>query len=453
MKKVIIGIIIAIAIIIVGYLGFSLYFMNHFFFGSTINNISVSGRTVESGTKLVEEKINDYKLEIKGRNGVSGYVDTQDLGVKYNVSAEATELKNKQNPFLWVSQIFNNNYKKIDITQTYNKELLNKSLNKIFDFDSEQAPKNAGFKYENGKYVIIDSVEGDKVDVSKLDTIILQAVENDKKEVNVESLGCYEKPTYLKDSTKTIEAQKTLDKYVSTKVTYVFGDNTVVLDGDTINEWLYVDKDMNVHINTDKVTAYVQGLAKEYDTVGIQRTFKTSLGTMATVKGGDFGWKINVQAETEKLISNIENGQTVTREPVYSQKGLPYGTVGLGNTYVEVNIPKQKLWYYKDGKLIIESDVVTGNVSKHDGTPDGVYYVKYKEHDTHLKGANYDVPVKYWMPFNGGIGLHDAWWRNGKFGGNIYKTDGSHGCVNLPPKTAETIYNNITPGTIVVCYS
>ncbi|MGL4847591.1 MAG: L,D-transpeptidase family protein [Clostridium sp.] len=452
MKKLIIGIIIAIAIIIVGYLGFSLYFMNHFFFGSTINNVNVSGRTVGSATKLVEEKINDYKLEIKGRDHVSGYVDTKDLGFKYDISNEATELKNKQTPFLWIVQIFNNNYKKIDITQTYNKEILNKSLDKIFDFREEMEPKNAGFEYENGKYIITDSVQGDKIDINKLDTVILQAVEKNEKKINVENLGCYEKPTYLKDSEKTIEAQKTLNKYVNTKVTYTFGDESVVLDGDTINKWLYVDKDMNVHISSDKVTTYVQALASKYDTVGKERTFKTSLGTMATVKGGDFGWKINVQAEVEKLTSNIEEGQTVTREPVYSQKGLPYGTDGLGNTYVEVNIPKQKLWYYKDGKLIIESDVVTGNISKKDGTPDGVYYVKYKEHDTHLKGKNYDVPVKFWMPFNGGIGLHDAWWRNGKFGGNIYKTDGSHGCVNLPPKTAETIYNNITPGTIVVCY-
>ena len=55
------------------------------------------------------------------------------------------------------------------------------------------------------------------------------------------------------------------------------------------------------------------------------------------------------------------------------------------------------------------------------------------------------------MPFNGGIGLHDANWRK-TFGGTIYKTNGSHGCVNLPPAVAKTIYENISAGDPVLCY-
>ena len=57
----------------------------------------------------------------------------------------------------------------------------------------------------------------------------------------------------------------------------------------------------------------------------------------------------------------------------------------------------------------------------------------------------------YWMPFNGGIGMHDASWR-GSFGGSIYKTNGSHGCINLPVKAAKTIYENISAGMPVLCY-
>lgn len=55
------------------------------------------------------------------------------------------------------------------------------------------------------------------------------------------------------------------------------------------------------------------------------------------------------------------------------------------------------------------------------------------------------------MPFNGGIGIHDAIWRS-QFGGNIYKTNGSHGCVNAPPYLAQKIFENIEPGTPIVCY-
>ena len=55
------------------------------------------------------------------------------------------------------------------------------------------------------------------------------------------------------------------------------------------------------------------------------------------------------------------------------------------------------------------------------------------------------------MPFNGGIGIHDATWRS-SFGGNIYVAGGSHGCVNAPYSLANTIFNNIDSGTPVVCY-
>ena len=64
----------------------------------------------------------------------------------------------------------------------------------------------------------------------------------------------------------------------------------------------------------------------------------------------------------------------------------------------------------------------------------------------------YETPVKYWMPFNGGVGLHDASWR-GSFGGNIYQNSGSHGCINLPPKTVKRLYDLVSVGTIVVCHN
>ena len=55
------------------------------------------------------------------------------------------------------------------------------------------------------------------------------------------------------------------------------------------------------------------------------------------------------------------------------------------------------------------------------------------------------------MPFNGGIGLHDASWRS-KFGGDIYVRDGSHGCINLPKNKAAELYNRIQKGCPVVVH-
>ena len=55
------------------------------------------------------------------------------------------------------------------------------------------------------------------------------------------------------------------------------------------------------------------------------------------------------------------------------------------------------------------------------------------------------------MPFVYGQGLHDADWQP-EFGGDVYKTNGSHGCINLPPDQAEVIYNAIDGGYPIILY-
>lgn len=119
-------------------------------------------------------------------------------------------------------------------------------------------------------------------------------------------------------------------------------------------------------------------------------------------------------------------------------------------TYILVSIKKQKMWYYKNGKLKYTSNVVTGLSGKH-STPKGHYAIRGKSRSAYLVGRDYVSFVNYWMLIDGGkqIGLHDATWR-WKFGGKIYKTNGSHGCINLPLKTAKYLYNHAPVGTKVI---
>lgn len=452
-KKIIIGVIISISILLAIYLGMSMYFVNHFYFGSSVNSISISGDTVEEANKKIEDKIGNYTLELEGRNEVNEVITAKEIGLKYDAAKTIKELKEKQSPFKWVIEIFRNKDTEIDILASYDDKLLNNTINNMVYFDKAKIvnPKNASFKYVDGKYEIIKEVYGNKVNKEKLYKEVVDAIHNGQTSINLDKVNCYDNPKFLADSKKVIEAQNTLNKYVSSDITYTIGDSKINLNGSIIHNWLNVDKNMNVIINDQAVSNYVNGLANQYDTVGKTRDFKTSLGTIAKVSGGSYGWKINVPEEVQTLISEIKEGKKVTRKPIYSQTSLYYGTNDIGNTYVEVNLDKQHVWYYKDGALVTEGDIVTGNESKNWATPAGVYFLNYKEKDATLKGENYKTPVKFWMPFNGGIGLHDAWWRD-KFGGKIYENQGSHGCVNLPPQVAETIFNNITPGTPVVCY-
>ena len=123
----------------------------------------------------------------------------------------------------------------------------------------------------------------------------------------------------------------------------------------------------------------------------------------------------------------------------------------FGDSYVEINLTAQHLFLYKKGKLVIESDFVSGNVSKGNATPTGAYGITYTEKNATLRGENYETPVTYWMPFAGNVGMHDAYWRSA-FGGSIYKTAGSHGCINLPPSVAKVVFENVSKNYPVLVY-
>jgi len=148
----------------------------------------------------------------------------------------------------------------------------------------------------------------------------------------------------------------------------------------------------------------------------------------------------------------IMEGKSIAKEPAYYQTAASHDKDDIGNTYVEIDLVGQHMWFYKNGVLITQTDVVTGNDgSDKTRTPVGIYKIDYKDRNAILKGEDYAAPVEFWLPFNGGIGIHDASWRD-KFGGAIYKTDGSHGCINTPYDVAKTIFDNIEAGTPVVCY-
>ena len=121
------------------------------------------------------------------------------------------------------------------------------------------------------------------------------------------------------------------------------------------------------------------------------------------------------------------------------------------NTYIDIDLTNQQVTYILDGEQVLQTPCVTGDVSQNRETPTGVFAIYAHIPGQYLTGPDWHVWVDYWMPFYGGIGLHDATWR-GKFGGNIYKTGGSHGCVNISHKAAKELFNMAGIGTVVVVH-
>ena len=312
------------------------------------------------------------------------------------------------------------------------------------------ATENVHYDSDSMKYWVEETGSPDIVSINKILEKAKLCIAGLYKDINLEAEGCY---VGAADEDNMHSALETLNRYVSTKVTYTCGDKQPYLDGGSINEWLTLNDDYTVTLDAEALKTWVGDLSGILNTVGSTRNFVTNSGETVTVSGGDYGWKVDVDKETEELKGVLEEGGEHEREPVYSQTAGDRGPNNdLPNTYVEVSISAQHVWFYKDGEVIVSTDCVTGDVVRSGrSTHTGTYYVKYKERNATLKGEDYETPVSFWMPFNGGEGLHDATWR-GSFGGSIYRGGGSHGCVNLPYSAAQKLYENVERGVPVIVY-
>jgi len=452
-NKIGIGIIISFCALFVIYFGITMYFTNHFYLGSTISCVNVSGKTVEEVNEQMPSEVEEYTLELEERGNTKEQIRASDIGLEYNSDGKVKELKDKQNPFGWIIALFDKKDSKISEVVTYDEELLKECLDRLSCFDSSNIiePQNPSFQYTDSGYMILDEVCGNKINKDILLDKVKDAIIKGEKTINLESSNCYENPKYTSNSQEVINTKDILNKYINSEITYIFGDKNEVLDGAIISNLIETNQNLEITFNEKKIKSYIDKLSSTYDTVGKSREFITSLGTTIKISGGDYGWSINKNEEVQDLIEIIKEGQTINKEPIYMQTALSHDNNDIGNTYVEINMTKQHLWFYKNGALVVEGDVVTGNVNNNCSTPTGIYELKYKQKDATLKGDNYSTQVNFWMPFNGGIGIHDASWRY-DFGGSIYMTNGSHGCVNAPYELANKIFNNIEGGTPVICY-
>jgi len=315
--------------------------------------------------------------------------------------------------------------------------------------------KNAYIDMSSPTLMIVKEVYGNQIDSEKLFEKIVSDIEQGVFVLNAAKEDYYKKPTIFSDDPQLLADQAHYRKYLDFQVLYDFGDRKEKVTPEILSG-LMSYKDGQVTVHEEKVAEYVSGLAKKYDTIGSTRLFESADGTMVSVKGGTYGFRLDQDSETKWLVSALQNGETQVRNPEYKQVGRSRTQNDIGSSYVEIDISAQHLWIYKDGIVKLSTDVVTGNVWRGKNTPTGTYYIFSKQRDRILRGPDYDgteyaSPVAYWMPFNGGVGLHDAPWRKA-FGDDIYLVYGSHGCVNMPPWAAKSAFHLVDIGFPVVVH-
>ncbi|MEH7097417.1 L,D-transpeptidase family protein [Neobacillus vireti] len=455
--KFIIPSIIVILAIILG--GINYYQANHFNANIKINDIKVSGLTADEALKTLKTAVLTNEVYV----GTQQILDGQDTKMEFTEKDLPAVKKILANQKTLFPSSKAKNYSlmpsKMDQyrSQTMKKQVEEKliSLNK-----SLKAPQDAEVHLEEGKIVVSKSVSGNQYEIASL----LKDYEKQEYKSDIHLNPVYIEP--IKEDSPVIKDEKNkLEALLQRTVDYKVQDKVYSLKASDLIKSATVTKDLNVSIDTNEIKNKISDINETQSTLNKNFRFKTHSGSVISVKGEGYGWALDEDKEAAQLLAAFKKGEkSISASNIighgWSGEGYGYETTannGIGDTYAEVSIAEQKIWIYKNGKLVVTTNVVTGKHSTGEDTSKGVWYILYKRTPSTLRGSHvgsgsYEVEVQYWAPFtNSGQGFHDASWRR-NWSSSAYLNAGSGGCVNTPSAIMKTVYNNLSTHEPVVIY-
>lgn len=316
-------------------------------------------------------------------------------------------------------------------------------------------PSSAHFiRHPNGEYELIPHEEGEELIPQKVVNKVVEGVREGIYRITLDD--CY-KEAEIVESEEMREWVEQANAFIKTRISFDLGDGlTFCIPQEVFVSACRVDYD-GFHADQSVITEYLAELHK-YNTVGTERVFHTSTGSTVTLKPrsrDNFGgWEID-EEELERMVMEgmKEVGEEIVITVPWKSKGITHGKDNdFGSTYIEISIDNQTMWFYKNGKLIVKTPVVTGCVADKNDTPRGMFKVLQKATEYTMRGSYGTAFCHYFIRVTWtGIAIHDAGWR-GVFGGNIYKTNGSHGCVNTPYAKVKPIFDAVSYGTPIIIW-
>lgn len=449
-----IGIIFILIII-----GLNYYQANHFNAKITINNVNVGHLTAEDALKTLQTSV--LKNEVYIENEL--ILDGKDTKMEFTEDDLPAIKKHLKSQWTFFPSFKSKNYSLLPKNKDkYRSETLKKEFEqKLISMNQDlQAPKDAQAILENGEISISKSIDGTQYDV----TTLLKNYDKQEyiSEIHLESSFIL---PIKEDSEIVKNEEKKLQQLLQQTVEYKVQDELFTLKASDLIKNATVTKDLKVSIDPANITNKITEINRSQSTLGKNFSFKTHSGRVISVKGEGYGWALDVDKEAALVKAAFETGEkSLSATNIigngWSNEGYGYNTLtnnGIGDTYAEVSIKEQRIWLYKDGKLVLTTNVVTGKHSTQQDTLPGVWYILYKRSPYTLTGStagnpNYSIEVDYWAPFtNSGQGFHDAGWRN-NWSSNAYLTAGSGGCVNVPPNVMKEVYNTLETYQPVVVY-
>ena len=456
------------------YLGIACYYMDGFSLGTWINGVYCTGKTVEEVNAELLGKQPEPGLtviypcyegaELSEEERVSSYFVLDERTVKLDYEKGLRQLLQDQRPLLWIRNLFlkEGGYE-LEPAIVFAEEGKAKFEEAFLSEEIVQAEKGR----ENCVRIERDEeglslYDGKKrrLDTDRALYECIDAIESGENSILLSDACYYDEKTDASERQQE-ELYRELQEFLDFEIIYDMGAEKVRFDRKTLVSLLAAeegkelaflrDEEGRFYWDQKKIEAAIEKLADTYDTYGKPRKFTMTGGGVVTLEKGNYGTQLDRKAEVKWLSEALAERRSETHVPSYLREAYARGENDIGDTYIEINMTKQRLWFYLDGKAEVETPVVTGNMMRRRGTPEGIYYIYGKQTNRILRGPGYASHVNYWMPVKGGVGIHDALWRD-VFGGDIYKREGSHGCINLPFEAAEEVYGLAEIGMPVILY-
>lgn len=458
-KAFVIG--LATAIVAVGaiYVGQALHYSSAqvFFKDTEIAGVNVGGSTASQAATKLKSALKNQQLTLKDGSETVSTFKTQRVNLKVTSQAALKQLIAKQNIWSWPVHVTTATADSIELNASNENQQSVQALAKEISTKANKtrtAPTDATFTYHDGEYVTTRAHTGNQLDAAKVAKSITLAIEKGNTTVDVSK--DYLKPDVTTKSAAFKTAEKKAENITKQTYTYKLSGHKITIPAATLASWLTF-KNGKLMTKTNLVKDYLTKLSSKYGTINKTRTFKSTKRGTVKVKAGLYGWSIKVKSETPILSKLVLAGKGMDRTPTIQGSGYHNSGTDIGNSYVEVDKQNQHMWVYKNGKVVVSTDIVTGLPTNAHHTPTGVWVIWSKQRNTTLRGKNdngssYASKVKYWMPIDDtGVGIHDSPWQP-EYGGTWYKKHGSHGCVNTPPSKIKSVYENVSVGTPVIVF-
>lgn len=410
------------------------------------------------------EQLDSAELTVTEQGETVGVFDLEQLGLRDQLLQDVTPLLDdaaKLTPAEFAQWSENKKIKWLqkaqqgEISAVVNHTLLDDAA--VWDALSvrdRSSAEDAYVYYENGMYRTVRETSGTELNRDVLNRAlkavlaeqVITETGTPKLQLEITDYDVYLPPEILAAEGEFAYAALLAQDTADVTLTVEFLNQEETLEAGTM---LSVDGNGMVQVDTDALEILVAQWAD------IHRKWATPYVLDGYVSGPveleflSCGYQID-RAELVELLKAelLKLESTVVQAPFqFIRNGEPFAIAG---TYVEVDIANQCMTYFVDGEVYMHTDVVTGLPNGH-WTPPGYYAVQNRLEDQWLEGPDYRQFVDYWVGYSNEYGIHDAQWRD-EFGGELYLTDGSHGCVNTPTEAMKKLYDHIQVGTPVVVH-